>query len=130
MRFTRAKRGGLMKETGPERVPGSERRGAVQILWLNRPEARNALSSELVSQLGLGLVQAEEDPEVRAVVLTGTGERPFCAGMDLRSFAEDRRSSESHAVGMRAFSRFIQGGSPCLWSAPPMQRRSQEVWNF
>ena len=102
--------GGLMSEIGSERVLVSERRGAVQILRLNRPEARNALSPELISQLGLGLVQAEEDPEVRAVVLTGTGARAFCAGMDLRSFAEGQSSSETHADGMRAFSRFTQGG--------------------
>jgi enoyl-CoA hydratase len=79
-----------MAETDSARVLVSEQRGAVQVLRLNRPEARNALSPELVSQIGLGLIQAEEDPAVRAVVLTGTGDRAFCAGMDLRSFAKAR----------------------------------------
>ena len=57
------------------------------VLRLNRPEARNALSGELISELGLGFVAAEEDPEIRCVVLTGTGDRAFCAGMDLADFA-------------------------------------------
>jgi enoyl-CoA hydratase/carnithine racemase len=65
----------------------AERRGAVAVLRLNRPEARNALSPELIGGLGVALAEAEADPDVRAVVLTGTGDRAFCAGMDLRSFA-------------------------------------------
>ncbi len=65
----------------------SERRGAVLVLRLNRPEARNALSPGLMADLGEALMVAESDPEVRAVVLTGTGDRAFCAGLDLRSFA-------------------------------------------
>jgi enoyl-CoA hydratase/carnithine racemase len=56
-----------MAETDSARVLVSEQRGAVQVLRLNRPEARNAHSPELVSQIGLGLIQAEEDPAVRAV---------------------------------------------------------------
>ena len=34
------------------------------------------------------MVAAENDPEIRAIVLTGTGDKAFCAGMDLRAFAE------------------------------------------
>ena len=81
---------GLMgdTETKSEPVLVNERRGAVQVLRLNRPEARNSLNPELLTAIGLGMVEAESDPEVRAVVLTGTGEKAFCAGMDLRAFAE------------------------------------------
>ena len=84
-----------MAEIDSEKVLVSERRGTVHILRLNRPAARNALSPELISQLGLGFLQAEEDPDVRAVVLTGTGDRAFCAGMDLRSFAEGQGTSDT-----------------------------------
>ncbi len=49
----------------------TERRGAVLILRLNRPEARNTLSAELLTAIGLGMVEAENDPEVRAVVSPG-----------------------------------------------------------
>jgi len=65
----------------------TERHGAVLVARLNRPEARNALSPTLMAALGETMVSAESDSEVRAVVLTGTGDRAFCAGMDLRAFA-------------------------------------------
>lgn len=65
----------------------AERHGAVQVLRLNRPDARNALDGPLMTALVDGVDAAASDPEVRAVVLTGTGDRAFCAGMDLRSFA-------------------------------------------
>lgn len=64
-----------------------ERRGPVLVARLNRPAARNALTPSLLSAIGATVVEAEQDPEVRALVLTGTGDRAFCAGMDLRAFA-------------------------------------------
>jgi enoyl-CoA hydratase len=65
-----------------------ERQGAVSVLRLNRPEARNALTGALAAELGEALTAAEADPEIRAVVLTGTGDRVFCSGMDLRSLGD------------------------------------------
>ena len=65
-----------------------ERRGAVQILRINRPEARNAMNAAVIAGIGLGVEEADADPAVRAIVITGTGDRAFCAGMDLRGFAE------------------------------------------
>ncbi len=64
-----------------------ERRGGVVILRLNRPQARNALTPSLMSGIGAQLLKAEADPAARAIVLTGTGDRAFCAGLDLRAFA-------------------------------------------
>ncbi len=64
-----------------------ERHGPVAVLRLDRPDARNALTPGLTSALGAAVVEADADPDVRAVVLTGTGTRAFCAGMDLRAFA-------------------------------------------
>jgi enoyl-CoA hydratase/carnithine racemase len=64
-----------------------ERRGAVQLLRLNRPDARNALTGGLLAGIGTAMAEAEADPEIRAVVVTGTGDRAFCAGMDLQAFA-------------------------------------------
>ena len=58
-----------------------ERRGAVLVVRLNRPQARNALTPALIAGLGRERRSAAEaDPEIRAVVLTGTGDRAFCAG--------------------------------------------------
>jgi enoyl-CoA hydratase len=91
-----------------------ERRGAVEILRLNRPEARNALSPELIAELGAALDAAVADDAVRAVVLTGTGDRAFCAGMDLRAFSEGRTARGSSGGGdpMGAFGRFIRDSIP------------------
>ncbi|MFN8035446.1 MAG: enoyl-CoA hydratase-related protein [Acidimicrobiia bacterium] len=92
-----------------EPVLVSERRGAVLVLRLNRPEARNALNPELIAGLGRALLAAEEDPGVGCVVLTGTGDRAFCAGMDLRSFASDELSTELDQPGTEVFLRFVRG---------------------
>src|SRR5689334_11126343 len=61
-----------------------ERDGPVTVLTLNRPRSRNALDPALVRALGAGLLAAAEDPEARAVVLTGAG-GAFCAGADLKA---------------------------------------------
>ena len=104
--------------THAEPVLVKERRGAVSILRLNRPDARNSLSPELLTEIGLGMVEAENDPEVRAVVLTGTGDKAFCAGMDLRAFAEGGSVGGS-PEGMQGFVRFTQGdiGVPIVGAA-------------
>ncbi len=59
----------------------------VLVVTLNRPEAGNALNGALSEGLSNALASAEENPEVRAIVITGAGEKIFCAGMDLKAFA-------------------------------------------
>ncbi len=67
-----------------------EARDKVGILTLNRPDARNALSPELLGELKQRLREAEDDTRVVALVLTGAGEKAFCAGADLgKSFGSD-----------------------------------------
>src|SRR2546428_10515527 len=61
----------------------SARAGAVLTLTLNRPEALNALNPEATHALRMAFEAAARDPEVGAIVLTGTG-RAFCAGADLK----------------------------------------------
>ncbi|MEV8540800.1 enoyl-CoA hydratase-related protein [Streptomyces sp. NPDC051572] len=65
----------------------TERIGAVLVATLNRPEARNALNPELIEELSVVLREADTDPAVRAIVLTGAG-TVFCSGMDLKAFAK------------------------------------------
>jgi enoyl-CoA hydratase/carnithine racemase len=59
-----------------------ERDGHIATITLNRPERMNTISRSMLGQLTEFLVKADEDPEVRVVILTGTG-RAFCAGLDL-----------------------------------------------
>jgi crotonobetainyl-CoA hydratase len=64
-----------------------ERDEHVLLVVLNRPEARNAVDGALTLALGTALEEADHDPEVRAVVLTGSGDASFCAGADLKAIA-------------------------------------------
>src|SRR5271155_3313801 len=54
----------------------------IATITLNRPERMNTISRAMLGQLTEHLLAADADPEVRVVVLTGTG-RAFCAGLDL-----------------------------------------------
>lgn len=74
-----------------------ERCDGVALLTLNRPDVLNALSSALRRALIAALADAERDPAVRAVVLTGTG-RAFCAGLDLRELGESPDSVDAQVA--------------------------------
>ncbi|MEU2663698.1 enoyl-CoA hydratase-related protein [Micromonospora sp. NPDC007220] len=67
-----------------------ERVGAVGVVRINRPQVRNALDPDTLLAMTDALLGYDADPGVRAVVLTGTGELSFSAGMDLRAAAEGR----------------------------------------
>ncbi|MBI5130117.1 MAG: enoyl-CoA hydratase/isomerase family protein [Rhodopseudomonas palustris] len=58
-----------------------------QALWItiNRPDKRNAINAGVVEGITRGWKQAHDDPSVRVIVLTGTGDKAFCAGADLQS---------------------------------------------
>ena len=60
-----------------------EVRDSVAHITLNRPEAANAINVEMSRDLMHAALQCDEDPAIRAVVITGTG-RMFCAGGDLK----------------------------------------------
>jgi len=65
------------------------RQGAVGIATLNRPNALNALTVELLEQLEQHAVEAESDPAVRALVIAASGEKAFCAGADLKTLEQE-----------------------------------------
>ncbi|GBE64424.1 enoyl-CoA hydratase [Mycobacterium sp. MFM001] len=72
----------------------TERRGNVLVITINRPEARNCVNGAVSTGVGDALEQAQHDPEVRAVVITGAGDKSFCAGADLKAIA--RRENLYH----------------------------------
>jgi enoyl-CoA hydratase/carnithine racemase len=55
---------------------------------LNRPDRYNALGSRMVGELGEALEEIEGSGEVRAMILTGAGDKAFCSGVDLKERAE------------------------------------------
>jgi enoyl-CoA hydratase len=68
----------------------------VATITLNRPEQRNPLGPQMVADLTAALQRARDDGAVRAVVLTGAGDKAFCAGADLSTWATDAGEVERH----------------------------------
>ncbi len=77
-----------------------ERRGHVEILTLDRPEVRNAFNAGLAVALYDTLTELESDDEVRAVVLTGAGEKSFSAGADLKALAQGDPSDTGRGISL------------------------------
>lgn len=65
-----------------------ECRDGVQWITLNRAERRNAINEEVIRLIGEAIVDAAEDRACRAIVLTGAGDKAFCAGGDLQKNAD------------------------------------------
>lgn len=70
-----------------------DRDAGVMTIRLNRPEARNALSLPMLAALGDALAEAQDDDDVRCVVLTGAGPA-FCAGGDVKGMVDDNVSDD------------------------------------
>lgn len=75
----------------------TEQQGPVLTVTINRPDARNALDDEVLQGLVDALRSADSDDGVRVVVLTGAGEKVFCAGADLAgAFDRDASAIDQH----------------------------------
>jgi E-phenylitaconyl-CoA hydratase len=72
-----------------------DREGAVAILTIDRPEVRNALDLKASDQLVEAWRSFRDDDDLRVAILTGAGDRAFCAGADLRGVAEFYRNLSS-----------------------------------
>ena len=90
---------------------GWEVDGGVGRLTIDRPEKRNALSWDTVAELRDRLADAKADPAVRVVVLTGAGEKAFCAGADLGTMADGASFLDLHEGRGRLAELFVD-----LWS--------------
>ncbi|MEO7402714.1 MAG: enoyl-CoA hydratase/isomerase family protein, partial [Burkholderiales bacterium] len=77
----------------------AERRGAALVLTLNRPDAGNAISADVSRAFGPRVDAARGDATLRAVIITGAGDRYFCTGGDVKAYAR----LESPAALDRAF---------------------------
>ena len=75
----------MTEQTAPGAL--TERRGNTLIVTINRPDARNAVNQAVSIGVGDALQLAQDDPEIRAVVITGAGEKSFCAGADLKAIS-------------------------------------------
>jgi enoyl-CoA hydratase/carnithine racemase len=62
-----------------------EKRGQAYWITINRPDKRNALNGDVIAGIARGYRDAHDDKDVRVIVLTGAGDRAFCAGADLQN---------------------------------------------
>jgi enoyl-CoA hydratase len=81
----------------------TQRRDAVLVITLNRPEQRNAVNLELAEGMAAALDELDDDPALSVGVITGAG-KGFCAGMDLKAFVTGGRPW----VGDRGFAGIVR----------------------
>jgi len=79
-----------------------DKKDKVATITLNRPKALNALSMALTAEMRDAFQDAENDETVKVIVLTGAGDRAFCAGADISEF------QQLSAIGARDFSLALQ----------------------
>jgi enoyl-CoA hydratase len=78
-----------------------EREGAVAIVTINRPKVLNALNAQTVSELEAVFDELERDERVRAVIVTGAGERSFVAGADINELRALPSAASARALSAR-----------------------------
>ena len=90
-----------------------ETRGAVGIARLDRPDARNALSAELMEELATGVERWEDDPEIRCIVIAGNDDW-FAAGADIKAMAERSFVDTLNAPAARFWPRLAAVRTPLI----------------
>ena len=88
-----------------------KKEGRIAIFTINRPEARNAVNLEVIRELHEAMVDFRDDPDLWVGIITGTGEKAFSAGADIKEtlpFVREHR------------------GAP--WAIPPMLWRGLDLW--
>jgi enoyl-CoA hydratase/carnithine racemase len=94
-----------------------EQKGRIAVFTLNRPDRLNAISRDMLNELSAKMVEANRDPEIRCIVLTGAG-RGFCAGLDLVEVGQGGIGSRSAKGGNRPKQLFDLRDAPInvMWS--------------
>jgi enoyl-CoA hydratase/carnithine racemase len=91
-----------------------ERTDRVAVLTLNRPAAGNSLTPGLILELGDALAEAREDPTVSVIVITGSGDRAFCAGTDLRGSPDGTAHDDQFGPAPQHLSRGMEIWKPII----------------
>ncbi len=104
-----------MNTESPNADLRAEQRGEVLWLTITREARRNAMSADVLRRIAEGLDRAEADPDIRVVVITGAGDKAFCAGADLQSgapFGADL--SNPHGAAAELFRRVRRATVPLI----------------
>ena len=91
-----------------------ERRGAIATIRLNRPEKHNALNTQISHELIDCLDSLEADESVQVIVLTGSGEKAFCAGADMAEAIGDRVNGGYVGAPAQATARLLRLRKPVI----------------
>lgn len=93
-----------------------DRDGAVSIITINRPKVLNALNTQTISELQRAIDELGEDSAVRALVITGAGEKAFVAGADINELAalSPVQGKEHGRTGQAVFDRIENLGKPVV----------------
>ncbi len=85
-----------------------EQRGHVLIVTMNRPEARNALSGPMLAGMSAAWNRVDDDPEIRACILTGAG-GAFCAGADLKAMTSSHPGDSARSLDLSVIDSLLKG---------------------
>jgi len=91
-----------------------ERTPTYAIICLNRPEKLNALSRAMLEALEVELISLQPDEQLRVVILTGEGERAFCAGTDISELSEGSEGAEIAKRGQKVCDRIENFSVPVI----------------
>src|SRR5215213_5145369 len=93
-----------------------EREDAIAVVTFNRPKVLNALNTQTLTELAAVIAGFKSDPAVRAIVLTGAGEKSFVAGADINELAvQTPIEGKAHARrGQQIFDAIEQLGKPVI----------------
>jgi enoyl-CoA hydratase len=83
-------------------------------ITINRPDVRNALDRETVSQLTAAIADCDGSAEVGAIIVTGSGDQVFVSGADIRQMRERRRDDGLAAINSSAFSAVERARKPTI----------------
>lgn len=66
----------------------TEQVGEIGVITLNRPKALNALNNGLINELNVVTSEYDKDPTIKCIVITGSGDKAFAAGADIKEMAK------------------------------------------
>ncbi|MET0295465.1 MAG: crotonase/enoyl-CoA hydratase family protein [Phenylobacterium sp.] len=96
-----------MSDTVTQEAVLVERRDHVTIVTINRPEVRNAVNSAVHMGVGTALKEADNDPNTWVVIITGAGDKAFCAGADLKAMSRGEMGQVSEEARAWGFAGYV-----------------------